>query len=221
MKQQSLIWRGVKRFLLDFLETFSLSVFYGKKGREEMFICPFYALGWQSMGKGVIVDSGFCGGIHSRGEKGMYRIGELAKACGVKADTLRFYEKNGLISPGIRNESGYRLYSEQDKRRLEFIIRAKSVGFSLADIGELLDLDTNKAKVTCQEVKAVADTKLAQVEQKIIELTRFRDNLRELSNICCGGPRSAEHCAILETLESGVPAHHEHHNHDQHDPVHG
>lgn len=108
----------------------------------------------------------------------MYRIGELAKACGVKADTLRFYEKNGLISPGIRNESGYRLYSEQDKRRLEFIIRAKSVGFSLADIGELLDLDTNKAKVTCQEVKAVADTKLACVEQKIIELTRFRDNLR-------------------------------------------
>ena len=68
----------------------------------------------------------------------MYRIGELAKACGVKADTLRFYEKNGLISPGIRNESGYRLYGEQDRRRLEFIIRAKSVGFSLADIGELL-----------------------------------------------------------------------------------
>ncbi len=57
----------------------------------------------------------------------MYRIGELAKACGVKADTLRFYEKNGLISPGIRNESGYRLYGEQDRRRLEFIIRAKSV----------------------------------------------------------------------------------------------
>ena len=144
---------------------------------------------------------------------------KLAKACGVKADTLRFYEKNGLISPGIRNESGYRLYSEQDKRRLEFIIRAKSVGFSLADIGELLDLDTNKAKVTCQEVKAVADTKLAQVEQKIIELTRFRDNLRELSNICCGGPRSAEHCTILETLESGTPAHYEHHNRNEHDHV--
>ncbi|WP_265449865.1 MerR family DNA-binding protein, partial [Aeromonas salmonicida] len=89
----------------------------------------------------------------------------------------------------------------------------KSVGFSLADIGELLDLDTHKAKVTCQEVKAVADTKLAQVEQKIVELTRFRENLRELSNICCGGPRSAEHCAILEVLESGAPAQHEHHAH--------
>ncbi|MGL4933062.1 MAG: Zn(2+)-responsive transcriptional regulator [Aeromonas sp.] len=155
----------------------------------------------------------------------MYRIGELAKACGVKADTLRFYEKNGLISPGIRNESGYRLYRNEDKRRLEFIIRSKSVGFSLAEIAELLNLDTNKAKVTCQEVKAVADAKLLQLEQKLIELIRFRDNLRELSNICCGGPRSAEHCAILETLESGTPAHHEHHDHDhdhdQRDPVHG
>ena len=144
----------------------------------------------------------------------MYRIGELAKACGVKADTLRFYEKNGLISPGIRNESGYRLYGEQDRRRLEFIIRAKSVGFSLADIGELLSLDTNKARVTCQEVKAVADAKLEQVEQKIVELTRFRENLKSLSDICCGGPRSAEHCAILETLESGAPSRHEHHDHE-------
>ncbi|MGE6108349.1 Zn(2+)-responsive transcriptional regulator [Aeromonas sobria] len=143
----------------------------------------------------------------------MYRIGELAKACGVKADTLRFYEKSGLIAPSIRNESGYRLYGEQDRRRLEFIIRAKSVGFSLMDIGELLALDTNKASVTCQEVKAVADAKLVQVEQKIMELTRFRENLRALSDICCGGPRSAQHCAILETLESGAPSRHEHHDH--------
>lgn len=143
----------------------------------------------------------------------MYRIGELAKACGVKADTLRFYEKNSLIAPSTRSDAGYRLYSEEDRRRLEFILRAKSVGFSLADIGELLDLDRNKARVTCQEVKAVADTKLEQVEEKIRELTRFRENLRELSNICCGGPRSAEHCAILETLESGTPAGHEHHDH--------
>ncbi|MGB6189365.1 MAG: Zn(2+)-responsive transcriptional regulator [Aeromonas molluscorum] len=144
----------------------------------------------------------------------MYRIGELAKACKVKADTLRFYEKSGLITPSIRNESGYRLYGEQDRRRLEFIIRSKSVGFSLAEIGELLDLDTHKAEVTCQEVKAVADAKLAQVEEKIAELMRFRRNLRELSEICCGEPRSAEHCAILEVLESGAPGQHEHHAHD-------
>ena len=88
------------------------------------------------------------------------------------------------------------------------------MGFSLADIGELLWLDTNKARVTCQEVKAVADAKLEQVEQKIVELTRFRENLKSLSDICCGGPRSAEHCAILETLESGAPSRHEHHDHE-------
>ncbi|QFI53414.1 Zn(2+)-responsive transcriptional regulator [Aeromonas simiae] len=143
----------------------------------------------------------------------MYRIGELAKACGIKADTLRFYEKNGLLAPSIRSEAGYRLYSEADRRRLEFILRAKSVGFSLADIGELLDLDRNKASVTCQEVKAVADAKLDQVEAKIHELVRFRENLKALSAICCGGPRSAEHCAILETLESGETGNHEHHEH--------
>ncbi|MGL5030802.1 MAG: Zn(2+)-responsive transcriptional regulator [Aeromonas sp.] len=146
----------------------------------------------------------------------MYRIGELAKACNVKADTLRFYEKSGLILARARSESGYRLYSDDDKRRLEFIIRAKSVGFSLADIGELLDLDTHKARVTCQEVKALADAKLAQVEQKLSELARFRDNLRELSHICCGGPRSAEHCAILETLESGAPVNHLHEHEHEH-----
>ncbi|ENY73872.1 Zn(2+)-responsive transcriptional regulator [Aeromonas diversa] len=143
----------------------------------------------------------------------MYRIGELAKACGIKADTLRFYEKNALIAPSIRSEAGYRLYSEADRRRLEFILRAKSVGFSLADIGELLALEHNKANVTCQEVKGVADAKLAQVEEKIRELTRFRENLKALSDICCGGPRSAEHCAILETLESGGASSHEHHSH--------
>ena len=75
-------------------------------------------------------------------------------------------------------------------------------------------VDTNKARVTCQEVKAVADAKLEQVEQKLLELTRFRENLKSLSDICCGGPRSAEHCAILETLESGAPSRHEHHDHE-------
>jgi len=52
------------------------------------------------------------------------------------------------------------------------------------------------------------------VEQKLLELTRFRENLKALSDICCGGPRSAEHCAILETLESGAPSRHEHHDHE-------
>ncbi len=144
----------------------------------------------------------------------MYRIGELAKACGVKADTLRFYEKNGLISPGIRNESGYRLYG-RGQAAAAGIHHPRQVGGVLPrGHRRAARPDTNKAKVTCQEVKAVADTKLEQVEQKLLELTRFRENLKALSDICCGGPRSAEHCAILETLESGAPSRHEHHDHE-------
>ena len=131
----------------------------------------------------------------------MYRIGELARACGVKADTLRFYEKNGLISPGIRNESGYRLYGEQDRRRLEFIIRAKSVGFSLADMaGELLALDTNKARVTCQggEGGGRHQARTGGAEDPGADL--FSREPEGSPDICCGGP-----CARRSTAPSWRP----------------
>ncbi len=131
----------------------------------------------------------------------MFRIGELAKHFGVKADTLRFYEKEGLLSPSLRTPAGYRLYSEDDKRRLHFILRCKRVGFSLKEVDELLSLKVSSCKVTCREVKAVADSKIADVEERIVELERFRDSLRQLSEACCGGLESAEHCSILEALD--------------------
>lgn len=131
----------------------------------------------------------------------MYRIGELAKHFGVKADTLRFYEKEGLFSPGLRSPSGYRLYTEEDKRRLHFILRCKRVGFSLKDIEELLSLRIGKSEAHCMEVKAVADGKLHQVEEKLAELEQFRRSLKQLSDACCGGMESAEHCSILEALD--------------------
>lgn len=131
----------------------------------------------------------------------MYRIGELARHFGVKADTLRFYEKEGLLAPSLRTAAGYRLYSEGDKSRLHFILRCKRVGFSLKDIEELLSLRVSGCEVTCREVKAVADAKLADVEERITELKRFRDSLKQLSDACCGGQESAEHCSILEALD--------------------
>ncbi|MFP2768523.1 Zn(2+)-responsive transcriptional regulator [Oceanisphaera sp. KMM 10153] len=131
----------------------------------------------------------------------MFRIGELAKHFGVKADTLRFYEKEGLLSPSLRTPAGYRLYSEDDKRRLHFILRCKRVGFSLKEVDELLSLKVSSCKVTCREVKAVADTKITDVEERIAELEQFRDSLRQLSEACCGGLESAEHCSILEALD--------------------
>ncbi|MGB5444689.1 MAG: Zn(2+)-responsive transcriptional regulator [Psychromonas sp.] len=132
----------------------------------------------------------------------MYRIGELAKINQVKTDTLRFYEKEGLLTPSLRSESGYRLYTQKDAERLRFIIRAKSVGFTLVEISELLSIELDKTNKACADVKSIVDTKLAHVNEKIEELHCFRRSLQRLSNACCGGPESAEHCSILEALES-------------------
>lgn len=131
----------------------------------------------------------------------MFRIGELAKHFGVKADTLRFYEKQGLLSPSSRTEAGYRVYSAEDKRRLHFILRCKRVGFTLKEIDELLSLRLSSCEVTCREVKAVADAKIQDIAGRIAELESFRHSLQQLSDACCGGLESAEHCSILETLD--------------------
>jgi MerR family Zn(II)-responsive transcriptional regulator of zntA len=132
----------------------------------------------------------------------MYRIGELAASCEIKADTLRFYEKHGLLTPSSRSDSGYRLYSEQDKAKLSFIIRAKAVGFTLNEIAELLSIEVDKSNRACADVKGMVDLKLEQVQAKIKELSCFASSLQSLSNACCGGLQSAEHCSILEALES-------------------
>ncbi|WP_417527256.1 Zn(2+)-responsive transcriptional regulator [Marinomonas shanghaiensis] len=142
----------------------------------------------------------------------MYQIGELAKAYNINNDTLRFYEKNALLTPSHRSESGYRLYSEKDKEILQFILRAKSVGFTLAEIRELLSIEIDKANSACADVKVLVDAKLSDVEKKLAELTRFQTSLKRLSNACCGGEESAEHCTILEALESDTDhVRHEHH----------
>ena len=132
----------------------------------------------------------------------MYRIGELAAQFNVKTDTLRFYEKHGLLTPSSRSDAGYRLYNEEDTAKLGFIIRAKAVGFSLNDISELLSIELDKSNWACADVKGLVDSKLKQVQDKIDELAFFSNSLSKLSDACCGGPDSAEHCSILEALES-------------------
>lgn len=132
----------------------------------------------------------------------MYRIGVMATRCGLKADTLRFYEKTGLLVPSARNESGYRLYDKGDEAKLNFILRAKRVGFSLEEIAELLSIRLESAEHSCAEPKLITDTKLQQVEAKIKELEIFRLSLKKLSDSCCGGPESASHCSILEALDA-------------------
>lgn len=132
----------------------------------------------------------------------MYRIGELAKLCKIKTDTLRFYDKQGLFTPSSRSDAGYRIYTKKDAQRLRFILRAKAIGFTLVEIAELLSVDLNKSNKACADVKGLVDLKLDDINEKIEQLNYFKRSLQQLSDACCGGLESAEHCSILEALEA-------------------
>jgi len=136
-------------------------------------------------------------------------IGKLAKRVGVSTDTIRFYERCGLIETAARSESNYRLYSEDDALRLHFIRRAKSLGFTLAEIGELLVLSSDPA-ATKADIKARAIQKIHKIKDRIRDLTRIQAGLEELVAQCDGhGP--TDDCPILEALSGDKPPHH--HNH--------
>ncbi|GAL23211.1 transcriptional regulator MerR family [Vibrio maritimus] len=132
----------------------------------------------------------------------MFQIGELAKRCKVTADTLRFYEKNQLIEPAGRSESGYRLYNEQSQQQVSFILKAKSLGLSLDEIKELLGIKLEATEHSCAEVKSITSAKLATIDDKIAELTRIREALKKINDACCGHEHDASHCSILAALES-------------------
>jgi MerR family Zn(II)-responsive transcriptional regulator of zntA len=135
----------------------------------------------------------------------MFQIGELAKQCGVSTDTLRFYEKNALIAPAGRSESGYRLYNEENQKQVSFILKAKELGLSLEEIKELLEIKLEATAHSCSEVKAITSAKLTIIDQKLAELTRIRLALKKINDACCGHDNDdASHCSILEALESDV-----------------
>jgi MerR family Zn(II)-responsive transcriptional regulator of zntA len=133
----------------------------------------------------------------------MFQIGELAKRCQVTTDTLRFYEKNRLISPKGRSSSGYRLYNEESQSQVSFILKAKDLGLSLEEIKELLDIKLEATEHSCAEVKAITSAKLRVIDQKLAELTQIRAALKKINDACCGHDNDdATHCSILEALES-------------------
>ena len=126
------------------------------------------------------------------------KIGQFAQRAGVGIDTVRYYERHGLLSPPGRRASGYREYDEQDLAPLRFIRRAKALGFTLMEIQELLAL-SGQQDHSMAAVKAAATEKLADVEARMAELTRVRDGLRALVDSCPGhGARAA--CPILNAL---------------------
>ena len=124
-------------------------------------------------------------------------IGKLAAAAGVGVDTVRFYERAGLLKKPARTPSGYRMYAASDSARLRFVRRAKGLSFSLEEVGELLRL--NDGRGTRASVRALTERRLAQIEQRVAELNRMRKTLRGLLHDCHGdGPLAG--CPIIEAV---------------------
>jgi len=126
-------------------------------------------------------------------------IGQVARRAGVGVETVRFYEREGLLEEPPRRASGYRQYSEQVVTRIHFIKRAKLLGFSLKEITELLLLRVD-AQTSCEVVKQRTEAKIAEVERKLVELQRMRQALLQVASLCTGqGPAST--CPMLDALD--------------------
>ncbi|MDN5940998.1 MAG: heavy metal-responsive transcriptional regulator [Nitrospira sp.] len=126
-------------------------------------------------------------------------IGQLAKAVNVNVQTVRYYERLKLLGPTARRPSGYRIYGEQEERRLRFIKNAQALGFTLHEIEELLNLRVS-SKAQCSDVQQKAEAKLTHVETKVRELQALARSLRSLIRDCRVG-QPTDHCPILKSLE--------------------
>ena len=125
-------------------------------------------------------------------------IGAVAHRAGVGIDTIRYYEREGLLPEPLRRASGYRSYGEGTITQLRFIRRAKDLGFTLEEIRELLALSTDRERGV-KSVKQRAQARLGEVEQRIRELQRMKRGLKQLID-ACPGHGALEHCPILRAL---------------------
>lgn len=127
--------------------------------------------------------------------------GQLARAGDVGPETIRFYEREGLLLPDERAGNGYRRYAPQAVQRLRFIRRAKNLGFDLRQIGDLLSLhdDPNASRA---EVKSLTNRKLEEIDRRIEDLVRMREVLARLATECSGRGRITG-CPIIQALEGG------------------
>jgi DNA-binding transcriptional MerR regulator len=129
----------------------------------------------------------------------LYTIGTLARASGVGVETVRFYQRKGLVRrPTVR--AGFRTYAEDDARRIRFIKRAQELGFTLREIKGLLELNADP-RAACAEVKRRAGGKLDEIAGKIRDLQRMKRSLTRLSAACAGGRKAAAQCRISDCFE--------------------
>lgn len=128
-------------------------------------------------------------------------IGQLAKAVSLNTQTIRYYERIGLINKPNTNEAGYRIYSEKAADVLRFIKHAKEIGFSLRQISEIFSLDNNKNN-TCSKVKKLAEEKVYEIDRKLHSLNLMRNELLNLISLCEEKACNRK-CPILDILKIG------------------
>jgi DNA-binding transcriptional MerR regulator len=135
------------------------------------------------------------------------RIGQLASAAGVSADTIRYYERRKLIPRPGRTNAGYRVYSDQDVERLQFIKRAQALGLSLDEIKALLPV-SRKTLSECRQVSDLLSAKLVDLDKRIAEMRGFRKTLSKYLKECkeaLAGKRG-DSCPVLFEIASSLPS---------------
>ena len=130
------------------------------------------------------------------------RISDAAAASGCHLETIRYYERVGLLPSPERTASGYRAYTPGDIDRLRFIARGRGLGFSLEEIRSLLKLSDSDERLTCSEVDRVARAHLADVHARVADLRRMASELERVIDQCEGGHRGK--CTILSALRKPV-----------------
>ncbi len=122
----------------------------------------------------------------------------MAAAAGVGVETVRFYEKRGLVEQPVRRGSGYRVYHPEDVTRIRFIKNAQALGFTLKEIGDLIELERD-ARSQCSDLQIRADAKIRLIDQKIEELASMRSELERLSSSCASDQPLSE-CKLMNCL---------------------
>jgi Hg(II)-responsive transcriptional regulator len=132
-------------------------------------------------------------------ETGTLRIGEVAERAAVNVQTLRYYERRGLLKEPRRTASGYRLYASETVQLVRFIKRAQGLGFSLEEADRLLGLRDDRVS-SCAEAKVLAQVKISEIDEKMSRLTALKGALQALVRSCERGDEDRE-CPILEAME--------------------
>lgn len=129
--------------------------------------------------------------------------GEIAKLGGVNPETIRYYERNGLLPEAPRSEAGYRLFDSTAVRRIHFIKRAQAVGFSLHEIKRLLDIKVS-VDATRADVREMVSTKISEIDEKLAALNAMKHTLLSLETLCSGDDHPVSECPILERFEDDM-----------------